>query len=56
MTTTYITLSVLFFILAVLCEWAERKSRQWYRDRNLLRASGALMALGAAMAACAIWL
>lgn len=56
MTTTYIFLAFVFFILALLCEWAERKSRKWYRDRNLLRASGFCMAMGATMAGLAVML
>lgn len=40
MTTTYLILSALLYSVAVWCEWAERKSRRWYRDRMLLRASG----------------
>jgi hypothetical protein len=51
MTPIYITLAVIFFALAIVCEYVERK---WYRDRNLLRASGACVAMSAMMVACGI--
>jgi len=42
---TYLTLFVVCSFLALLCEHLEVKSRKWYRDRMLLRASGFLAAL-----------
>jgi hypothetical protein len=54
MKPTYIIMAAVFFSLALAAEWGERKSRRWYRDRNLLRASGFCVALGLVMVACAI--
>lgn len=41
--TTYAFLAGLFFFLWVCCEYAERKSKKWYADRNLLRLAGACL-------------
>ena len=54
MTITYILASIALYGLSIHCELAERKSRKWYADRNLLRLSGFFFALGTVALACAI--
>lgn len=46
MTPTYILISAAFYALWAFFEWAERKSKRWYRDRMMLRAAGYCFALG----------
>lgn len=45
MTTITLTalLTLLFFALWLGCEYAERKSKRWGGDRNLLRLGGACL-------------
>ena len=52
--TTYLIISVSLYSLSVVCEWAERKSPKWYRDRMLLRLSGFFFGLATVALACAI--
>lgn len=56
MTLTYTLLAILFYSLWALAEYAERKSRKWYRDRMMLRAAGYAFALANIMTALAICL
>lgn len=43
---TYLFIAAVGFVCWLLCEIAERKSRKWYDDRNLLRLSGACLLVG----------
>lgn len=50
MTSIAILVGVLALLaVALLCEWAEKKSRKFYTDQALLRASG--FCIGAALTA-----
>lgn len=40
MKPTYLLIAAVLIAASVWREWAERKSRLWYKDRMLLRASG----------------